>query len=91
MLVLQISSRLHERDGKALTNFERTPPPPGSDLAEQILKDPYNFDFLTVTAEAKERCEYGMVKFKRGDRPLAAFWPNKLLLAFRLEQSKRGS
>jgi hypothetical protein len=40
MLVLQISSRLHERDGKALTNFERTPPPPGSDLAEQILNNP---------------------------------------------------
>lgn len=34
---------------------------------------------------------YGMVKFKLGYRPLAAFWPNQLLLAFRLEQSKRGS
>jgi predicted nuclease of restriction endonuclease-like (RecB) superfamily len=48
ILVLQISGRLHEREGKALTNFQRTLPPPGSDLAEQILKDPYNFDFLTL-------------------------------------------
>jgi predicted nuclease of restriction endonuclease-like (RecB) superfamily len=55
ILVLQISSRLHEREGKSLTNFQRTLPPPGSDLAEQILKDPYNFDFLTVAKDAHER------------------------------------
>jgi predicted nuclease of restriction endonuclease-like (RecB) superfamily len=55
VLVLQIKSRLHEREGKALTNFPRALPPPDSDMAEQILKDPYNFDFLTVTAMAKER------------------------------------
>jgi predicted nuclease of restriction endonuclease-like (RecB) superfamily len=46
---------LHEREGKALTNFQRSLPPPHSDLAERILKDPYNFDFLTVTQAAKER------------------------------------
>jgi predicted nuclease of restriction endonuclease-like (RecB) superfamily len=55
VLVLQIKSRLHEREGKALTNFRRELPPPESDMAEQILKDPYNFDFLTVTEAAKER------------------------------------
>ena len=55
VLVLQIKSGLHEREGKALTNFPRALPPPDSDMAEQILKDPYNFDFLTVTAAAKER------------------------------------
>ena len=55
ILVLQISSRLHEREGKSLTNFQRTLPPPGSDLAEQILKDPYNFDFLTLAASFQER------------------------------------
>ena len=55
VLVLQIKSRLHEREGKALTNFQRELPPPESDMAEQILKDPYNFDFLTVTEAAKER------------------------------------
>src|SRR5580658_10794716 len=55
ILVHQISTRLHEREGKALTNFQRALPPSDSDLAEQILKDPYNFDFLTVAATAKER------------------------------------
>lgn len=55
VLVLQIKSRLHEREGQALTNFQRALPPPDSDLAEQVLKDPYNFDFLTVASAAKER------------------------------------
>jgi predicted nuclease of restriction endonuclease-like (RecB) superfamily len=41
VLVLQIKSALHEREGKALTNFQRTLPPPDSDLAEQILKVGY--------------------------------------------------
>ncbi len=43
VLVLQIKSGLHEREGKALTNFPRALPPPDSDMAERILKDPYNF------------------------------------------------
>jgi len=55
VLVLQIKSRLHERKGKALTNFQRELHPPESDMAERILKDPYNFDFLTVTEAAKEQ------------------------------------
>jgi predicted nuclease of restriction endonuclease-like (RecB) superfamily len=55
VLVLQIKSGLHEREGKALTNFQRVLPPPDSDLAQQVLKDPYNFDFLTVSKEAHER------------------------------------
>jgi predicted nuclease of restriction endonuclease-like (RecB) superfamily len=55
VMVLQIQSGLHEREGKALTNFHRALPPPNSDLAEQILKDPYNFDFLTVSKKAQER------------------------------------
>ena len=37
-----------KREGKAVTTFKRTLPPPQSDLAEQTLKDPYNFDFLTL-------------------------------------------
>ena len=40
----QIESDLYGRQGKALTNFSQTLPPPQSDLAQQILKDPYNFD-----------------------------------------------
>jgi predicted nuclease of restriction endonuclease-like (RecB) superfamily len=55
VLVMQIESGLHQRQGKALTNFQATLPPPQSDLAQQIIKDPYNFDFLTLTTEAQER------------------------------------
>ncbi|HEY9713799.1 MAG TPA: PDDEXK nuclease domain-containing protein [Chroococcales cyanobacterium] len=55
VLVHQIESGLYGRQGKALTNFERTLPMPQSDLASQILKDPYNFDFLTLDVEAHER------------------------------------
>jgi D-arabinose 1-dehydrogenase-like Zn-dependent alcohol dehydrogenase len=66
ILVHQISSRLHEREGKALTNFQRALPPPDSDLAEQILKDPYNFDFLTVATAAREReIEHGLLMHLR--------------------------
>jgi len=62
----QISTRLHERQGKALTNFSRALPPEGSDLAEQILKDPYQFDFLTLAASAKEReLERGLLNHLR--------------------------
>ncbi len=55
MLVLHIESGLYHRQGKAQNNFERTLPSPQSDLARQLLKDPYNFDFLTLAADAHER------------------------------------
>uniref|UniRef100_B8HZ13 DUF1016 domain-containing protein n=1 Tax=Cyanothece sp. (strain PCC 7425 / ATCC 29141) TaxID=395961 RepID=B8HZ13_CYAP4 len=51
----QIESRLLERTGTAITNFERTLPKPQSDLAQQLVKDPYNFEFLGIGEEAKER------------------------------------
>jgi len=40
VLVLQIKSRLRDREGKAVTNFQRALPPPDSDLAEQVLRIP---------------------------------------------------
>ncbi len=46
VLIVQIESRLHERTGKAVTNFPATMPPADSDMAVQIFKDPYVFDFL---------------------------------------------
>jgi predicted nuclease of restriction endonuclease-like (RecB) superfamily len=55
VLVMQIESRLFERQGGAITNFERTLPSPQSDLAKQTIKDPYNFDFLTISENAHER------------------------------------
>ena len=55
ILSLQIDSKLYHRQGKALTNFKTKLPPLQSDLAEQTLKDPYIFDFLSVGREAHER------------------------------------
>lgn len=50
VLAVQIETRLHERQGQAVTNFDRVLPPEASDLAQQVLKDPYQFDFLTLCA-----------------------------------------
>jgi len=55
ILEMQIESRLYERQGSAVTNFSQTLPEPQSDLAQQLIKDPYNFDFLTLGKEAQER------------------------------------
>jgi predicted nuclease of restriction endonuclease-like (RecB) superfamily len=55
ILIHQIQSGLHLRQGSAQTNFARTLPAPQSELAQQILKDPYNFDFLDLGTEAHER------------------------------------
>ncbi len=49
VLALQIKSDLYSRQGKAITNFKITLPEPQSDLAQQTIKDPYSFDFLTLT------------------------------------------
>lgn len=54
-LVLQIDSGLHERGGAAVTNFRCTLPQPDSDLAQQVVKDPYNFEFLAVSDDLQER------------------------------------
>jgi predicted nuclease of restriction endonuclease-like (RecB) superfamily len=55
ILVHQIESGLRHRQGRAVTNFDRALPVPQSDLAQQITKDPYNFDFLMLGQEAHER------------------------------------
>lgn len=62
VLSAQIQTKAHARAGKALTNFKHTLPPPQSDLAQQALKDPYTFDFLSLSTEAREReLEQGLV------------------------------
>jgi len=62
----QVESGLHRRQGQAVTNFHGTLPAPQSDLAQQILKDPYNFAFLDLEAEAQERdLERGLTKHIR--------------------------
>jgi len=44
ILVSQIENRLHQRQGKAVTNFKAALPPADSDMAAQVFKDPYLFD-----------------------------------------------
>lgn len=55
ILALQIDARAHARQGKAVSNFAARLPSPQSDLAQQTLKDPYIFDFLTLSEPFHER------------------------------------
>jgi predicted nuclease of restriction endonuclease-like (RecB) superfamily len=55
VLTAQIASDLRGRQGSALTSFDRALPASDSELVRDALKDPYNFDFLSLSAEAKER------------------------------------
>jgi predicted nuclease of restriction endonuclease-like (RecB) superfamily len=54
VLEYQIETNLYGRQGKAITNFNLTLPTPQSDLANEIMKDPYNFDFLQLSEKVKE-------------------------------------
>lgn len=63
VLALQIDSKLHKRQGMAVSNFQRTLPPPQSDLAQGITKDPYLFDFLALREDVNEReLEGGLIE-----------------------------
>ena len=63
VMVMQIETRLMERQGKAITNFGLSLPKPQSDLAIESLKDTYRFDFLTLTDQAQDReIENALVK-----------------------------
>jgi predicted nuclease of restriction endonuclease-like (RecB) superfamily len=62
VLVMQIESGAHHRQGKAASNFALRLPPPDSDLVQQTLKDPYLFDFLTLESDFHEReLETGLI------------------------------
>lgn len=50
-----LDTDLYEREGKAVTNFKETLPLPLGDLAQQIVKDPYNFNFLSLTEKYTEK------------------------------------
>ncbi len=54
-LGLQIKSDLYRRIGKSITNFKNTLPDSISDLAQQALKDPYVFDFMTMSKPFHEK------------------------------------
>ena len=55
MLLNFLDTDLYERQGKAITNFKATLPPETSELAQELTKDPYSFDFLTLTTGYREK------------------------------------
>lgn len=55
VLLNYLDTNLYERTGKAITNFSQTLPMETSDLAQEITKDPYNFDFLSLTKTYYEK------------------------------------
>ena len=62
ILVMQIESAAHHRQGRTVSNFASRLPAPDSDFVQQTLKDPYLFDFLTLEPGFHEReLETGLV------------------------------
>jgi len=62
MLEHWIESNVYKRQGKAVTNFKQALPALQSDLAEQVLKDPYNFSFLALDKKHREKeLEQGLI------------------------------
>jgi predicted nuclease of restriction endonuclease-like (RecB) superfamily len=55
VLLVQMEGGLYKRKGKTLDNFSATLPQPQADLARETFKNPYNFDFLTIGEQARER------------------------------------
>lgn len=55
VLALHIERRLHERLGKAISNFDLALPPEDSGMAQQATKDPYVFDFIGLAEGKRER------------------------------------
>jgi len=71
VLVHQIESNLYERQGKAVTNFDQALPTPQSDLARELIKDPYNLDFVGFSDPISELShrERSFVALDRGVKP----------------------
>lgn len=62
-LAAKIKDKVHERQGNAVSNFAARLPSPQSELARQLIKDPYLFDFLTIEEPFHEReLETGLVR-----------------------------
>lgn len=91
VLVHQIESDLYARLGKAVTNFERTLPAPQSDLAQQVLKDPYNFEFLKLRKDAEDLNVVDDVLRHPDDAPSIGLILCKEKKALSVEYALRGS
>jgi predicted nuclease of restriction endonuclease-like (RecB) superfamily len=86
VLAMMIDADAHRRQGQAVSNFEQLLPSPQSDLAQQTLKDPYIFDFLTLEEPFHEReLETGLIRHLENrpeERKIQARvrWQTELLL-----------
>ncbi len=90
VLVHQIESGLWQREGKAITNFAQTLPSPQSDLATQLLKDPYKFDFLSLSKEHNEReLELGLIHVSLGTEAAAQLKLNRFNKETTVADNKR--
>ncbi len=90
VLELQIDSRAHERHGKAITNFKAALPPADSDMAGQVFKDPYLFDFLGTADPRREReVEQALVDHIQNKPIGIAEWETKIVE--KLPEELRGS
>lgn len=87
VLDAQIATRLREREGKAINSFARALPPADSELVRDAIKDPYNFEFLELGAEAKERdlekallrdVESFLMEMGRGFALVGRQWPLRI-------------
>lgn len=65
-LIRQIKRGLYEQQGPTslkTTNFKQRLPAPASDLAQALIKEPYDFGFLPLQSGAKEReIEQGLLE-----------------------------
>ncbi|MHB8695721.1 MAG: PDDEXK nuclease domain-containing protein [Solirubrobacteraceae bacterium] len=87
VLEAQIATGLRERSGVAITSFETALPPPDSELVRDAIKDPYNFEFLSLTTEVKERdletallrdVESFLMEMGRGFALVGRQWPLRI-------------
>jgi predicted nuclease of restriction endonuclease-like (RecB) superfamily len=63
ILQMQIDSNLYQRKGKAIHNFKEVLPLPEADLLHETLKNPYNFDFLSLEKNVLEKdIEKGLIQ-----------------------------
>ncbi len=63
VLGLMLEAEAHKRQGRAVANFTQRLPAAQSDLVRQTLKDPYIFDFLTLSEPFQEReLETGLIR-----------------------------
>ncbi len=86
-LEAQIATGLRERSGTAITSFGRALPPAASELVRDAIKDPYNFEFLKLADQSKERdletallrdVESFLMEMGRGFALVGRQWPLRI-------------